>query len=194
MHLTVEAAKQITAAYYSSPIQYSYFVGCSTGGRQALTSAQRFPTDFDGILVDAPIPDYVGENLHTTWEARIMERAAIDVEQLEVLAAAVYDKCDGADGLEDGVIENPPACGFDPATDLPVCEGASAGPDCFTKDQIDALKKVYQGSPLLPRSRGGGGVPGSSLICTCGSNTPASPRREMNRLLPRSSARSLQTT
>jgi feruloyl esterase len=158
VHLTVEAAKQITTAYYSSPIQYSYFVGCSTGGRQALTAAQRFPDDFDGILVDAPILDLVGENLHTTWQARIMDSAAIEVEQLEVLTTAVYAKCDGADGLEDGVIENPPACGFDPAKDLPVCENATAGADCFTRDQIDALKKVYQGSPFFPGHVVGGEV------------------------------------
>ena len=158
VHLTVEAAKQITAAYYSSPIQYSYFQGCSTGGRQALTSAQRFPADFDGILVGAPILDYVGESLYFGWEARIMERAAISVEQLEILAAAVYEKCDKLDGLEDGIIENPPACGFDPATDLPVCDGASAGPGCFTKDQIDALKKVYEGPPFFPGRVVGGEV------------------------------------
>ena len=150
VHLTVEAAKQITAAYYPSPIQYSYFVGCSTGGRQALTEAQRFPADFDGILVGAPILDYVGTNLSQAWEAPIMERAAIEVEQLGILAVAVYEKCDGSDGLEDGVIENPPACGFDPATDLPVCDGASAEADCFTQVQIDALKKVYDGPPFFP--------------------------------------------
>ena len=150
VHLTVEAAKQITAAYYPSPIQYSYFVGCSQGGRQALMSAQRFPADFDGILVGAPILDYVGTSLSQAWEALIMERAAIEVEQLGILAAAVYEKCDGSDGLEDGVIENPPACGFDPATDLPVCDGASAGPDCFTQDQIEALKKVSDGAPFFP--------------------------------------------
>ncbi len=132
MHLTVEAAKQITAAYYPSPIRYSYIVGCSGGGRQALTSAQRFPADFDGILVGAPMLDYVDTSLYFGWEARIVERAAIDVEQLEIVAATVYEQCDGSDGLEDGVIDYPPACGFDPATDLPVCDGASAGPDCFT--------------------------------------------------------------
>jgi len=150
VHLTVEAAKQITVAYYASPIQYSYFVGCSTGGRQALTAAQRFPADFDGILVGAPIHDYVGQSLYFGWEARIMQRAAISAEQLEILAAAVYEKCDGSDGLEDGIIENPPACAFDPETDLPICEGSSAGKDCFTKDQIDALKKVYEGPPFFP--------------------------------------------
>ena len=158
VHLTVEAAKQITIAYYPSPIRYSYFVGCSTGGRQALTEAQRFPADFDGILVGAPVLDYVGESLYFGWEARIMERAAISVEQLEVLAVAVYEKCDGSDGVEDGVIENPPACGFDPATDLPVCDGASAGLDCFTQDQIDALKKVYDGPPFFPGRVVGGEV------------------------------------
>ncbi len=158
VHLTVEAAKQITAAYYPSSIQYSYFAGCSTGGRQALTAAQRFPDDFDGILVSAPILDYVGSSLYFGWEARIMERAAIDVDQLEILAAAVYAKCDASDGLEDGIIGNPRACAFDPATDLPVCEGASAGEDCFTKDQIDALKKVYDGPPFHPGRVVGGEV------------------------------------
>ena len=101
VHLTVEAAKQITAAYYLSPIQFSYFQGCSTGGRQALT-------------------------------------------------AAVFEKCDGLDGYEDGVIDYPPACGFDPETDLPVCDDASVGPGCFRHDQIEALKRVYEGPPFFP--------------------------------------------
>jgi feruloyl esterase len=113
-------------------------------------AALRFPADFDGILVGAPILDYVGTSLSQAWEARIMERAAISVEHLEILAAAVYAKCDASDGLEDGIIEDPRACAFDPATDLPVCEGASAGEDCFTKDQIDALKMVYDGPPFFP--------------------------------------------
>ena len=133
VHLTVEAAKQITASYYASPIQYSYFVGCSTGGRQGLTAAQRFPADFDGILVGAPILDWVGEQLAGAWEARIMERAAISVEQLEILAAAVYEKCDGSDGLEDGVIEHPPACAFDLATDRPSTPAAWSGRKCSLK-------------------------------------------------------------
>ncbi len=150
VHLTVEAAKRITAAYYSSPVRYSYFNGCSQGGRQALMSAQRFPADFDGIVVGAPILDYVGTTLAGAWDSQIMERAAIDVEQMEVLAAVVYETCDGSDGVEDWVIENPPACGFDAATDLPVCDDATPRPDCFTNDQIDALIKIYDGPSFFP--------------------------------------------
>jgi feruloyl esterase len=150
VHLTVQAAKQITTAYYGSPIRYSYFAGCSTGGRQALTSAQRFPDDFDGILVAAPILDYVGTRLAAAWEAQMVENVSITIEQLEMLAAAVYATCDGIDGLEDGLIEDPTGCGFDPATDLPVCDDASAGPNCFTRAQIDALRSIYDGPPFFP--------------------------------------------
>jgi len=83
VHLTVVAAKQIAAAYYRQPIQHSYFVGCSQGGRQGLMAAQRFPDDFDGLVVGAPILDFVGASLHGAWEALIMERVAFGVEQLE---------------------------------------------------------------------------------------------------------------
>ena len=104
-------------------------------------AAQTFPTQ-DSVI-------------RRMWDVGIVNS---HTEQLEILSAAVYEKCDGSDGLEDGVIENPPACGFDPATDLPVCDGASAGLDCFTQDQIDALKKVYDGAPFFPGRVVGGEV------------------------------------
>jgi len=138
VHLTAVTAKEIIEAYYDSPPTYSYFVGCSTGGRQGLMEAQRYPQDFDGIVVGAPVLDFTGTMMWGIWNAMALsDEGSIPIDKLKILADAIYEKCDGEDGLEDGLINNPLDCTFDPATDLP--------PDSFTPAQVEALEKIYGG-------------------------------------------------
>ena len=138
IHLTAVTAKEIIEAYYGNPPSYSYFVGCSTGGRQGLMEAQRFPLDFDGIVVGAPVLDFTGTMIWGIWNAEALSGDGnIPANKLKALADAVYEKCDDVDGLVDGLINNPLNCTFDPATDLP--------PDSFTPAQIEALEKIYGG-------------------------------------------------
>jgi len=145
VHVTAGTAKQIVRAYYQSPLGHSYFDGCSTGGRQGLMSAQRFPEDFDGIAVGAPVLNFSGSLLRHVWRAQAMQTAPITLEKLSIVADRVYAKCDKIDGLADGLIDDPRKCTFRPETDLPKCTGDADGPSCFTSGQIKTLAKIYDG-------------------------------------------------
>jgi len=142
IHLTAVTAKEVIRAYYDLPAKYSYFDGCSLGGRQALVSAQRFPSDFNGISVGAPV---LNTGMVGLWNAKALEEAPIAYEKIGIIAEAVYRNCDGQDGLVDGVIDDPRRCNFDPARDLPTCPGDVDGRSCFTIAQIGTLKKLYGG-------------------------------------------------
>ena len=146
VHVTAETSKKIIREYYGAAPARSYFDGCSTGGRQGLISAQRFPDDFDGIVVGAPVLDLTGTNVNRIPRTRALEAAPIPLEKLKIIAERVYAKCDGADGLVDGLIDDPRRCDFDPAKELPVCAGDVDGKDCFTAAQIHTLNAIYRGA------------------------------------------------
>jgi Tannase and feruloyl esterase len=155
VHETASAAKRIVRAYYERAAAYAYFDGCSTGGRQGLISAQRFPGDFDGIAVGAPVLAFTDVMIWNLWNARALDAGPIAIDKMSLVADAVYRKCDAKDGTADGLIADPRACGFDPAADLPKCTGDQDGPGCFTTAQIGALKAVYggvvsNGKPYFP--------------------------------------------
>ena len=155
LHVTAETAKMLLRAYYGGPPAKSYFEGCSTGGRQALILAQRFPNDFDGITVGAPVLDFTGTMLHFVQAAQALKKAPIGAAKLPALASSVYGKCDAVDGIKDGIIDDPRKCDFQPARDLPRCETGTDRPDCFTTAQIGTLEKIYapvisQGKTLFP--------------------------------------------
>jgi len=147
VHNTAVLAKKIIKSYYGSDPKYSYWVGCSTGGRQGLMEAQRYPEDFDGYVIGAPVLKISHEQMRGIWNAQAVtaEPGRLAVEKLPLLAAAVYKKCDGVDGAQDNLIADPRRCNFDPAMDLPKCAGDVDGKDCFTTGQIAGLKKVYGG-------------------------------------------------
>ena len=155
VHETAQAAKYVANAYYDRPAAYSYFDGCSTGGRQGLMSAQRFPGDFDGIIVGAPVLNFTDSVLVGIWQARALAAAPISPKKMTLIAQAVYRKCDAKDGLEDGLLADPRTCDFDPAADLPKCSGDREEDACFTSAQIAALKTIYggiisNGKPFFP--------------------------------------------
>ena len=147
VHNTALLAKQLIRAYYGAAPQHSYWVGCSTGGRQGLMEAQRHPEDFDGYLIGAPVLKQSYEGLRGIWNARAVSDGpgAVPYAQLPLVASAVYAKCDAADGAKDGLIADPPACKFNPLEDLPKCAGDEPGKDCFTRAQREGLHKVYDG-------------------------------------------------
>ncbi len=162
VHNTALLAKQIINAYYGSAPKYSYWVGCSTGGRQGLMEAQRYPEDFDGYVIGAPVLKVSYENLRGIWNAQAVSTGpgAVAYDKLPLLAEAVYKKCDDVDGALDGLIADPRKCNFDPLKDLPKCANDEAGKDCFTTAQLKGLKKVYDG----PRnSKGAQLYPGQPL-------------------------------
>src|SRR3712207_3279433 len=100
VHITAVTAKDLVRAYYDRGPSYSYFDGCSTGGRQGLMSAQRHPGDFDGILAGAPVLDFTGTMLSFVWNAQALAKAPISLRQLPAAAKVVMDKCDAVDGVK----------------------------------------------------------------------------------------------
>ena len=147
VHETALLAKKMIRAYYGAEPRYSYWVGCSTGGRQGLMEAQRYPEDFDGYVVGAPVLFLSGLQMKAIYNYQIAGPGPgqLKAEKSAVLAKAFLDKCDAFDGVKDGLVENPLKCGFDPAKDLEKCAAGSDGPACFTDAQIAALQKIYDG-------------------------------------------------
>lgn len=148
VHLTAVTAKTILTAYYGDAPSYSYWEGCSTGGRQGLLSAQRYPSDFDGIVAGAPVLDFTNTQLWGIWNAQALDGVSMTIETIDRVGDIVYARCDALDGLADGLIEDPRQCDFDPARHLPSCEGDRSDDQCFSSAQIAALGKVYAGARL----------------------------------------------
>jgi feruloyl esterase len=165
IHEMTRKAKAIIEAYYGQPPQYSYFTGCSGGGQQGLAEAQRYPADYDGIVSGAPANCPTRMWPGETWPSYVTHRneaSAIPVEKLALIHEAALAACDALDGVEDGLIDDPRKCDFDPSTLL--CKGEDA-PDCLTAGQVDSVKKVYEGlkDPTTGEQFWPGYEPGSEL-------------------------------
>jgi feruloyl esterase len=151
VHLTVAAAKTLVRSYYGDDPAYSYFEGCSTGGRQGLMEAQRYPTDFDGIVAGAPGNDWTGRaggSLRVAKPLEANEAARLTADLRELVHGAVLDACDAGDGVTDGVVGDPEGCGFDPAA-LQCADGQGEG--CLSSAQVNTARMLYS-SPENPRS------------------------------------------
>ena len=153
VHLTAEAAKSIIGYYYDREPDYSYFVGCSRGGGQAMMESQRYPEDFDGIVAAAPAYHWTGitagfvQNQQAIYPTGNLEAPLLTPSTLEFLGSSILAACDGDDGVVDGSMTDPRQCGFE-TEDLSRCEDDS--PDlptsgCVTADQLAAIKTVYDG-------------------------------------------------
>jgi feruloyl esterase len=142
MHETVVKAKLITVAFYGRGPKYSYYNGCSTGGRQGLIEITRFPEDFDAASVGAPANPHV--HLHASGVERSIElmknNAPLTQAKVETLHKAVMDSCDALDGVKDGIISNPEKCHYDPSTLL--CKSAD-GPTCLTAPELETVRIVF---------------------------------------------------
>jgi hypothetical protein len=145
VHLTATTAKDITTDYYGKSISYAYWNSCSNGGRQGLIEAQRFPADFDGIVVNAPWVDQTGFTIGAMWNQKVLSEAPVTAAELALLAKSVMSKCDAVDGLKDELIDDPRKCDFDPARDVPACSAGTDKADCLTAAQATAIAKVYGG-------------------------------------------------
>ncbi len=148
---TAATAKAVIRAFYGKDPAYSYFVGCSDGGREALMVAQRFPEAFNGIIVGAPANYWSHLFTGFVWDERALldePGSWIPPAKLKVIQNAVLAACDRRDGVQDGLLEDPSACRFDPS--ILTCKGAD-GPDCLTAPQVAALRKIYEG-PQNPRT------------------------------------------
>ena len=151
VHEMVVKSKAIVAGYYSRGARFSYWNGCSTGGRQGLEDLQRYPADFDGVIAGAPANN-PRSALQVIWVAQTVhkdEASFIPASKFPVIQRAVLNACDANDGVKDGVLEDPTHCKFDPSVIL--CKGAD-GPDCLTAAQVESARKIY--SPATnPRTK-----------------------------------------
>jgi Tannase and feruloyl esterase len=146
-HKTALAAKALIRAFYGSGPRYSYWDGCSQGGHEGLTEAQRFPHDFDGIVAGAPASITTELNsFYQPWLATVDTgsdgKPILTADKLPALHQAVLANCDAKDGLTDGQIDDPRACTFDPAS--LTCTGADS-PSCLTPAQVAVVRKIYSG-------------------------------------------------
>ena len=168
VHLTAVAVKALIQVYYGQGPHYSYFSGCSDGGREALIEAQRFPADFDGIAAGAPALNFTVQNsFYHAWNTLANTgpdgRAVITGAELPLLHAAVLAQCDAIDGSSDGVLEDPRACHVD--VDRLACAPGRPAGQCLTPAQVATVKKIYAGAQDAAGRRlvMGGPMPGSEL-------------------------------
>jgi feruloyl esterase len=151
VHEMTLKAKAIVAAFYDKSAQYSYWNGCSSGGKQGLKEAQRYPEDYDGIIAGAPANYWTHLTAATVWVGAATHKdpaSFIPPEKYRVIHQAVVEACDAVDGLKDGLIDDPRRCHFDPKTIE--CSGTDAS-TCLTAPQVEAVKKIY-GPATNPRT------------------------------------------
>jgi len=145
IHLMTVVAKQVIRAYYGKPQQYAYYEGCSTGGRMGLVEVQRYPHDYDGVVVGAPVMHLSRVTATGIWQGRAFHGAdavAPTAPQLSTLADAVVDACDANDGVSDGVLNDPLSCDWDPARIA--CNG-DGETQCLGARELEAVQKIYSG-------------------------------------------------
>ena len=187
---TTDDSKAIIAALTGQAPDYSYFVGCSDGGREALQEAQRFPADFDGIIVGSPVNDQVGEfassylyDMQATLggpQTNGVPDAYIPASKLPLLTNAVLAECAGRDGgvETDGFLSDPRECSFDPG--VVQCKRGQDPDTCLTPAQVKAARKLYAGPHdhgilLFPGLEPGGEATAGGWVNWITGNSPASP-------------------
>lgn len=169
VHTGVVVGKEITKTFYGSPHTKSYYLGCSTGGRQGWKSAQDFPEDFDGLVVGAPA---IAFNNLTAWSGHFFfltgpanSSTFVPTNLWPVVHQDVLKQCDTLDGYADGIIEDASICNYT-ASGLLCGEGANATA-CLTQAQVDTVNKIYSplytsdGSLVYPRMQ-----PGSEIVAS----------------------------
>ena len=147
-HEMTEKAKAVILAYYGEPPWFSYWNGCSTGGRQGWEEAQRFPEDYDGILAGAPAFNWDRFIPAELWPelAMLLEvKEPVSQTKLNAVTAAAIEACDALDGVIDGVIGDPRQCHFDPHALQCGTPTAPTDGTCLTAAEATAVKQIWQG-------------------------------------------------
>jgi feruloyl esterase len=151
VHEMTVTSKAIIQNFYGSAPRYSYWNGCSTGGRQGLKEAQKFPADFDGIIAGAPANYQTHLHVWSIWVAQQVNKSpdsSLPAAKLALLHQAVLAACDATDGVKDGLLDDPTKCHFDPKSIE--CKGADSAA-CLTTAQVEAVQAIYAG-PKNPRT------------------------------------------
>jgi hypothetical protein len=154
VHDMAVVGKEVTTEFYQRAVHYSYFTGCSTGGRQGYAEAQDYPDDFQGILANAPAVDWNRFEIATLWSQAVFneEKVAPTKCELDAFNTAAVAACDTLDGVPDGIIDNPQACTWDArrlAGTKVACDGREL---TISKALADAVDKIWAG-PVSPSGK-----------------------------------------
>ena len=165
VHEMTVKAKAVTEAYYGNAPARAYWNGCSSGGKQGLKEGQKYPRDYDGIIAGAPANYWTHLMAGDLWPAVVTLKdpaAALPPAKLQVLHKAALAACDKLDGVEDGLLESPGGCSFDPASVQ--CKDA-AQENCLSATQVESARKIYAGArnPRTGKQVFPGMAPGSEL-------------------------------
>jgi feruloyl esterase len=143
VHEMTVVAKALIAAFYGDGPKFSYWNGCSQGGRQGLREAQQYPNDYDGIIAGAAAANQPNHYSGSLWVASATLKDPVSFiprEKFPLINRAVLAACDARDGVADDVLEDPRRCDFDPKTLS--CTDAS-GESCLTPEQVNAVRQIY---------------------------------------------------
>ena len=190
-----QQAKSLVARVYGKKPDFSYYVGCSTGGREAMLAAQRLPLEFDGVVAGNPSYNLTRVAINQIWSLQTVTRIApkdasgkpdlsraFTDQQLKAVSDSVLRQCDALDGLRDGMINDFQACRFDPQSLVCDSAGAPAAGGCLTAAQTGALKAIFggarnsRGEPLygtFPFDTGIAGPAWRGMHLGSGGNPPA---------------------
>ncbi|HEY9183348.1 MAG TPA: tannase/feruloyl esterase family alpha/beta hydrolase [Gammaproteobacteria bacterium] len=157
VHELTVVGKALTAFHYGREADRSYWLGCSTGGRQGLKEAQRYPEDYDGIVAGAPASNWSALMALSITIQRNLGEGGLGVDKLGVLKEAAIAACDADDGVADRVITNFATCGFDP-TSLQCPAGPTA--QCLSPTEVAAAQRIYAG---VVDGRGQTVIPGTGF-------------------------------
>jgi feruloyl esterase len=193
VHLTAQTSKDIVKAFYGAKPHHSYWVGCSTGGRQGLMEAQRFPKDFDGYVTGAPVNDYTGQQMTApaylpplyssipgtplVTRALIGRVGNVVYNGNGLTGPNAFAGCDALDGVVDHQLRDPRACTFDPQVHIPTCPDTTSSGLCLTGAQKDALSAIYAGRPpfVPPQILGAEDIPGGWTTWVIGNDAGSPP-------------------
>jgi hypothetical protein len=165
VHEMTVSAKAFISAFYSKGPRLSFWTSCSTGGRQGLMEAYRYPEDYDGISAMAPanpMTNLMTQSIWTGYAALKNPESKLTPPKLMALHKAYLNACDAKDGVKDGFVSDPEHCSFDPK--VAECKGKD-GPDCLTAAQVETMREVYRGvvNPRTDKLVFPGFMPGSEL-------------------------------
>jgi feruloyl esterase len=152
VHEMTVTSKKIIATFYDAGPKFSYWNGCSAGGRQGMKEAQLFPADFDGIIAGAPGLDWTSRAAQAVRVAQALqqdEAARLSSAEAQLVHAAVLKACDSLDGVKDGVLDDPTQCKFDPG--VLQCKGAKDA-SCLTSAQVSTVRMLYS-AKLNPKTK-----------------------------------------
>ena len=144
IHEMTVLGKALTEAFYNTAPRRSYFAGCSSGGRQGLSEAQRYPADYDGIIAGAPAVSWTKLHVSQMWGQVLMLEANHFIPQCKFEAAvkAAVEACDALDGVKDGVITDPRICKYDPQD---LIGKPASGCEPINQTDADIIRKIWEG-------------------------------------------------